>query len=274
MIENLVLSGGSIKGITYLGLIKALYENDKFYNNIKCFAGASVGSIFSTFLSLKIPYENLEYFLDTDFSQLFHLDIEDLIEHHGLDNGKMIMELFEKVLGEDKDITFKKAYEKTNKRLIISATCLTNYNIEYFDYISHPNLKITQAVRASISIPFIFTSVNLNDKIYIDGATLEPLPISLFDKDKTLGIWIVDKNHNHGYQGDLSSIQGFIYNFFICIKRRLDILNNLEEKYNILKIVLENVSFLDFDMNIDKKKEILNIGYETISKYIQNFNKK
>lgn len=270
MIENLVLSGGSIKGLTYLGLIKSLQENPDFYKNIKCFAGASVGSIISTFLVLDIKYEFLTKFIDTDFSQFLQLDIEDLIEKFGLDSGKNYMELIEEILGEDKEITFLDIFKKTGKRLIISATCLNNYNIEYFDYISHPKLKVIDGIRASISIPFLFTSVCMNDKTYIDGALLEPMPITLFDKEKTLGIWIVDKNYNHGYMGDLKSFQGFIYNFVVCVKRRLDILNNFEAKYNILKISLENVSFLDFDMNLEKKNEIIKVGYDTMNNYIKN----
>lgn len=270
MIENFILSGGSIKGISYIGLMKSLYENKTIYDNIKVFAGASVGSIFATFLSLNISIEHLEQFLNYDFSDLLTFDIEHLIDDFGLDKGDKYIELLEKALDDKKDFTFKDVFDKTGKRLIISATCLNNYNIEYFDYISHPKLKIVQAIRASISIPFLFTAVKMNNKTYIDGAILEPLPISLFDKQKTLGVLIVDKNYNHGYMGDLSSLQGFIYNFGICIKKRLDLLNNFDEKYEIIKICLENVSFLDFDMSIEKKNEIIKIGYDTMNEY---FNK-
>lgn len=268
MIENLVLSGGSIKGLTYLGLIKSIQENPDFYNNIKCFAGASIGSLICTFLILDIKYSHLSKFIDTDFSQFLQLDIEDLIEKFGLDSGENYMKLIENILGENKGLTFLDVFKKTNKRLIISATCLNNYNIEYFDYMSHPKLKIIDAIRASISIPFLFTSVCMNGKTYIDGALLEPMPITLFNKKNTLGIWIVDKNYNHGYMGDLDSFQGFIYNFVICIKRRLDVLNNFETRYDILKISLENISFLDFDLNIEKKNEIIKVGYDTMNNYL------
>ena len=110
----------------------------------------------------------------------------------------------------------------------------------------------------------------MNNKTYIDGAILEPLPIGLFDKKGTLGIRIVDKNYNNGYMGDLTTLQGFVYNFGLCIKRRLDLLNNFEDKYNIIKISLENISFLDFDMNIETKNKIVDIGFNTMKKYLEN----
>ena len=268
--DNLVLSGGSIKGITYLGILKSLEEHPDIYKNIKCFAGASIGALFSTFLALNIKYSHLTTFIHTDFSQYLQLDIEDLIEKYGLDTGNNYMELIKEVLGENKDITLSGIFKKTRKRLIISATCLNNYNIEYFDYISHPNLKVVDAIRASISIPFLFTSVCMDGKTYIDGALLESMPITLFDKEKTLGIWIVDKNYHNGYLGNLDCIQGFIYNFIVCIKKRLNTLNDFESKYNILKIGLQNVSFLDFDMNIEKKNELIEIGYNTMENYLNN----
>ncbi len=268
MFENLVLSGGSIKGITYLGLVKSIQENPDIYKNIKCFAGASIGALFSTFLALNIKYEHLTKFIDIDLSQYLQLDIEDLIDKYGLDSGNNYMKLIKNILGEDKDITFLGIFKKTGKKLIISATCLNNYNIEYFDYISHPNLLVVDAIRASISIPFLFTSVCINGKTYIDGALLESMPITLFDKEKTLGILIIDKNYKNGYMGNLDCIQGFIYNFIICIKKRLNTLNDFERRYNILKIGLENVSFLDFDMNIEKKNELIEIGYNTMNNYL------
>lgn len=269
MIENLILSGGSIKGISYLGLIKALYEKPDIYNNIKVFGGASIGSLFATCLALNISYEHLITFLNQDFTELLSFDIEYLIEEYGLDKGDQYIEMICEILGEYKDLTFKELYDKVNKRLIMSATCLNNYNVEYFDYISHPNMKIIDGIRASISIPFLFTAVKMNDKTYIDGAILEPLPISLFDRKNTLGIMIVDKNYRNGFISDLNTLQDFAYNFILCVKRRLDILNNFEEKYDILHISLANINFLDFNINIEKKNQIIKIGYDTVKTYLE-----
>lgn len=269
--ENLVLSGGSIKGLTYIGVIKALYENINIFDKIKCFAGASAGSVFATLLYFKIPLENFENkFLTTDFSTAFELDIEDLLEKYGLDNGSKMMSLFINCLGEYQNFTFKEAYEKTGKRLVISGTCLNDYTIEYFDYLNHPNLKIIKAIRISCSIPLLFTAESINDKIYIDGATLEPLPLSIFPKEKTLGVWIVDKNPCDSYHGDLSNLEGYIYNLMMCIRERLVNLHDFDNKYDILKIELENVNFLEFDMTLQKKKEIVQIGYNTIKLYLDN----
>ena len=207
---------------------------------------------------------------DINFETYFHLDLDDFFEHYGLDDGKQLMSLVIEILGEHKDLTFKQLNEKTNKRLVISSVCMNTYDIEYFDHESQPNLKITEAIRASISIPFLFTAVPINNNLYIDGAILEPLPISIFDKEKTLGVWITDKKNNSGYHGDLSCIEGFIYNFMICVKRRIDTLHKFEDQYNILKIMLEDVNILDFEMSLEKKREILDIGYQTMSNYIKN----
>ena len=45
-IENLVFSGGGLKGIAYVGCIKALEEYD-IIPNIKCISATSIGAIFA-----------------------------------------------------------------------------------------------------------------------------------------------------------------------------------------------------------------------------------
>ena len=266
MIKNLVLSGGSIKGICYYGVLKALYENKDFYNNITTFAGASAGSIFATFLYLNIDYEHLEKFLDNNFEDLLNYDLEYLFEEYGLDKCEDLMKMLDVSLGEYKDITFREGFEKTGKRLIISSTCLSNYNIEYFDYISHPNLKISQGIRASISIPILFTPVTLDNKVYIDGAILEPLPLSIFDKKDTLGIWITDDKN---YSKSLNNMSEYIFNFMNCVKNRLNKLHEFEKKYNLIKIKISDISIVDFGISIEKKRKIIDIGYDTMIRYLK-----
>lgn len=265
MIKNLVLSGGSIKGISYYGVLRAIYDNKNFYEGIETFAGASAGSIFATFLYLNIDYEHLEQFIEYNFGDLLDYDLEHLFEDYGLDKGESYMKLLGKALGEYKDITFRDAYKKTGKRLIISVTCLSNYNIEYFDYVSHPKLKIRDAIRASISIPFLFTPVKLDDKIYIDGAIIEPLPLPIFNKNNTLGVWITNPDN---YMKSLNSLSEYVYNFLSCVKTRLNELHNFEKRYKVIKITIGG-SNMNFGLDIEKKKEMIKVGYETMIGYLK-----
>ena len=69
----IVLSGGSFKGLAYIGVIKALDKmNIRQYLNI--FVGTSIGSIFAFLLSLNSYIEEIEEFINSlDFNKLFKL---------------------------------------------------------------------------------------------------------------------------------------------------------------------------------------------------------
>ena len=267
MLKNLALSGGSVKGLTYLGLVKFLEENPEIYDKLECIAGASIGSIFATYICLQIPYKHLVSFLHKNMGDFLSFDIEHLFEDYGLDRCDYLIEFIGSLMGIYKDLTFKELYNRSKKKLIISATCLSTYETEYFSHETHPDIKVLDAIRASISLPFLFTKVDINGKIYIDGGILEPIPIQMFDPKETLGLWITDKSDDYGYKGDFSSLQGFIYNFFVCVKRNIDILTKTEEKYNILKIELENISVIDFDLSIEKKQELVDVCYNSLKNF-------
>ena len=57
-VENLVFSGGGIKGYAYVGVIKSLEERN-IISNIKNIAGTS-GSLFSLLICLKYSFKEIE----------------------------------------------------------------------------------------------------------------------------------------------------------------------------------------------------------------------
>ena len=58
MIHNLVLAGSQLKGIAYIGALKAL-EEMKLISNIKNICGVSSGAIFGLLIFLDLNYERL-----------------------------------------------------------------------------------------------------------------------------------------------------------------------------------------------------------------------
>jgi len=57
--ESLVFSGGGIKGLAYVGAIKAL-EEKQLFQNVKRFAGASAGAITAALLAIGMGADELD----------------------------------------------------------------------------------------------------------------------------------------------------------------------------------------------------------------------
>ena len=60
----------------------------------------------------------------------------------------------------DFNITFKDLYNLNKINLIFIATNINKNKLEYFSYKLTPNIPVLLALKASISIPFIFENCN------------------------------------------------------------------------------------------------------------------
>ena len=259
-INKLILSGGSTKGIAYIGIIKGL-EEYKIINNIKTYAGTSIGAIFCFLLNIGYSYNEM-------MNIIINLDIKKLCEiktfnNYGFDNGMKIINFIKELMDKKKikyNITFKELFNLTNKKLIICACNLTLKKAEYFNYLNNPNMKILTALRMSFSIPILFCPIKYNNNYYIDGGLLNNLPYNIFkNKEKLLCI-----NINNDI--NINSLENYLYSIIDLItSNNINNINNL----NIINLKL-NINFSDFNINYDKKKFMINLGYINFLNWINS----
>ena len=92
-IRNLILSGGGVKGYSYIGVIKAFEEYD-ILKNIKTIVGTSIGSIFATLVSINYSYKELnELCLNIDLGKINNISTENIINFlnsKGIDDGDKV----------------------------------------------------------------------------------------------------------------------------------------------------------------------------------------
>ena len=131
-----IFGGGAIRGLAYIGAVKALQENNIKYDTL---AGSSVGAIFAALLAVGYSYQELKDVLMKINFELFR-DI-----HFGLNNGfalskgevftKWMRENIEKKFygnkkkkGKNKPITFA----DVDKDLLIYTTNLVKFDSQEF----------------------------------------------------------------------------------------------------------------------------------------------
>lgn len=260
-INKLVLSSGSTKGIAYFGVIKGLEENN-LIDNFKTFAGSSIGSLVSFLLVIGYRYD--------DFYKLItSINLESLckmgsLNNYGFDSGNNIVNEIKKIMDEKNikhNITFKELFEKTNKRLIVCATNLTQKKAEYFDYKRSPNMSVLISIRMSISVPIIYSPIIYKDNFYVDGGLVDCLPYSIFkNKDKCLNIYIESGNEIK----DMTSYLLSLFDFAGSTKN----IDNLGIK-NLVKLNIQMI-FTNFKLNLEDIQKIIDCGYKEIICWIKN----
>jgi len=268
-IHNLVLSGGGIKGITILGALQLLYEK-KILDNVLVYAGSSVGGLIASLLNINYkPQELFNIIKKISYKKIVNIKFDTFLFKYGFDDGskmnKIISTLF-KNKKIDTEITFIELYNLTKKKLILTGTCVNTQKLQYFSYIETPDMKVINAIRATISIPLYFTPVLYNNDLYIDGSCCSNYPINLFDNEleHTLGINI-DSDVKHEI---INNIESYFINIANCLKN--NIFNNLTKNYEkyTIKLIINDVSSIDFNLTKKKKEELYNYGYKTAELFL------
>ncbi len=157
----LALSGGAARGLAHIGVIKVLEKNNI---PIDIITGTSMGSVIGAFYATNPNIKEIEKIaLDTNNLKVFRL--LDSSFNGGFIKGDKI----EKFLLENLK---NKSFNKLKIPLTIVASDLNSGESFYFN-----QGNIIKAIRASISIPLIFSPIPYKNKLLVDGYLSEPLPV-------------------------------------------------------------------------------------------------
>ena len=226
MINKIIFSGGGINGIIFLGIIKYLEQNN-LLKNVNEFIGTSFGSLISALLCLNYTYSELnEFILSFNFIDLQNYNINKLFTNYGIDDGTKINIALKCILHNKlqvNDITLKNLYIKTNKKLVIITTCLTNNKAYTLDYISHPNLSLIKALQMSMCIPIYFEPILFNNQLYIDGSVLSHFHIDYFNRNDKSVLGILLYNDNIFKTNEINTFEDYIFNLIELLLNNITI---------------------------------------------------
>ena len=151
--------------------------------------------------------------------------------------------------------------------------------MEYYSFETTPQMKLIDAIRISISIPFIFTPVINNKGEYvIDGAVYNPYPIQYYRNiDKKIGICLTNEYMDTNGCGDNTdivyhccNIQQFLFSLInSCCNKYLE---RMCHKFKDDTIFIRENNAASFDFGIAKKykHEMFRNGYKTAKKYFRH----
>ena len=158
MRTGLALSGGGARGISHLGVLKAL---DEFGVRLNCISGTSTGALVGALYAYGIPPDKI---LDIIITTRFFSSLRPAWTCTGLVNMEGLKELILKHIPGNR-------FEYLRIPLTIAATNLTKGRAEYFTA-----GELVPAILASCCVPVLFNPVQINGEIYVDGGLTDNLP--------------------------------------------------------------------------------------------------
>ena len=186
--------------------------------------------------------------------------------NYGINNGDrfefMIKSFVTNKLGVD-DITFEDLYKITNKNIIIIGTNFTKCCEEAFSHSTTPTMSVITAVRISCSVPLYFTPVLYNNCYYVDGGIKNNFPLNYCNKATTLGLYI--KHHN-----SIDDIESVVTILKGCITLVVETITLKDSYYyeNIIQIYNDVDDSLNFNLSLENKLKIINLGQISAKKFI------
>lgn len=190
---SLVLSGGGARGIAHIGVIDVLQENGFHINAV---AGTSMGAMVGgVFCSGTLP-EFKKWIADADLKEAMKI-LDFSFSSPGFIKGEKLMKKMQDFLPIQNIEALKYPYTAI-------ATDIKKRQEVVFN-----NGSISEAIRASISIPSIFTPVIKGNQILVDGGVMNNIPINHVVKKDTNLVIAVSVNANVPMKKKYQDIMNF-----------------------------------------------------------------
>ena len=274
MIKYLVLPSGGYKVLNLVGALYELQKNEFFImDNIESIYGVSAGSVIGAILCLKQNWEDIiKYCIERPWQKCFNFNTNDylnIIDKKGIIGIEMLKDFinpFFKSCDLNLDtLTLKELYNISNIKLNVYAVNTNTFEAEEFNYISHPDMKLIDAIYISSSMPFVFKPMYINNICYIDGGLDISYPINeCVNNEKCnlkeiLSMNMIDNDEESLKILEEDNVFKYFYKLFIKLHHC-----NIRNKY------LENPYHLDIPADITNLKDASKIitSEETRKKWI------
>ena len=253
--KYLAIGSGAMGIYSFLGYI---YKIKDQLHEIEEISGASAGAMIGLLLSTEKDINEINRFIfNIDFKKYYKFSMKNFIKKYGFINLSSIKEEIIEFLGANPK------FKDLKKKLIVAVFNISYSKTEYLSVDTHPEMRVLDAVTASMSIPFIFTSKKINSSYYIDGGIFDRIPVGPFlgkSKEEVIAIQLDVSVYKELKITNLKDYLFLIYFNFIT----KSCLSYDKQLFNIVDLQRdENISLLDFKMNEETKMKLFFLGFNS-----------
>jgi len=165
---GLALGSGSARGMAHIGVIQVL---EAYHIPIDMIAGTSIGAVVGSVYATGASVEQMrEAALSMKRGKTISL-MDPTLPRSGLLSGNRVEEILNEIALKDKNFDdLKIPFATVAIDVKTGAKVILNQG------------SVIKAVRASISIPGIFTPAKYQDYFLVDGGVVDPVPVDLLQK--------------------------------------------------------------------------------------------
>ena len=275
-----LFGGGAIRGVSYIGAVKALEELGIIPDRL---AGSSVGSIFAALLAVGYNAEELkDIFIKVNFELFKDISIG-LGPLFAISKGEVFLEwvrelIEKKYYGENykKGVNPAVTFKDIKKNLVVITTNLSNFECKEFSRFDTPDYEIASAVRISCCMPGLMKPIEYNKTLLVDGDLQKSWPMwklskHLLNDDERILDFRLEGNYE---SNDISGINyaNAVYSCMTAISTSFitNIYGN-KDKFDYIVLNTGDIVVVDFNINEAKRNDLINSGYNQTIYYFKDF---
>jgi len=259
-----IFAGGGTRLPAHVGILQALEEFDIEFDHL---VGVSGGSIISSLYASGISLAEIKHIaLNTDYNQFREFSLVKLIRNGGLSSGDAFEQWVDRLLEG-------KTFAQLDYNLHIVATDVAKGKPVIFDKERTPDIKVSLAVRFSMSIPLVFSFKSYGKHLMVDGSILsedalhrdwaqDGTPVLCF---RLKGEYEYDEIKIKGLFPIVQYISLLIRTFMTTISREYI---NDAFWHNTVVVNTGLSSAVDFTMTPKQKEKLYFRGYHTATKIL------
>lgn len=269
-----LFGGGAIRGLAYVGTIRALEELGIKFDII---GGSSVGSIFATLLACGYKsYELENLFMKVNF-ELFrdiHLGFGKGI---GLSKGGIFVDwLNELILKKFEEKKTPLNFKDLEQELVVITTNLTEFGTQEFSKFETPDFEIAKAIKISSSMPGLMAPYDYNGAKLVDGDLQKASPMwRLTETLKNSESRILEFRLEGECASESRNPISYLNTIYSCVTDvATDFVSEIygkNDRYDCVRINTGDIFFADFNLDRDSRRKLINSGYEQTMRYFKEF---
>lgn len=258
-----ILSGGGTRLPAYIGVLKGLKDlNIAFEQMVGVSGGSIIAAMYCVGYSLDEMYKLA---VETNFKQFREFSLYQLIRNGGLSSGDKFESWMDKQLKG-------KTFADLKMDLNILATDVNGGGPVIFNRKTSPHLKVSAAVRFSMSIPLIFSFKNFEEHLLVDGAILS--------EDALFRDWSGNGTPVFCFRLKSQQERRVLRNSFFPLPQYIMLLirtfmTTLSREYvpngywlNTVVIDTGKTSAVDFEMSNIEKQQLFESGLKTVLEHL------
>lgn len=242
---GLALGGGVVLGVAHIGVLKALEEKNV---KIEYISGTSIGSLIGALYAFGKSVEEIEQIaLDIKWSELYTITLSKFALLSNEKIGNLLLDNIGDVDFKDASIPFSVVTTDISdgKRVVLDTG------------------DVNAGVMASTAVPGVFTPIEIDDKLLVDGGIVENVPIEAVRDLGAEYIIGVDLNTNYSSKKPNNIVEVLLnsFNYIMMSSTKLQLKN---ADLNI------NPNLSEFNIiSTEQVEEIIEVGYKEANKILE-----